>query len=87
MTRTKTRTAAPSSSVVVASKVRARVRELGLNLGADALEQLSANVLELVEVACSRASANRRRTVRAHDFTPAPLAAKGPKSLDKGSRK
>ncbi len=56
--------------IVVASAVRLAVRKAGARIGADALEQLDADVLALVELACRRAAANGRRTVQAHDFSP-----------------
>lgn len=54
--------------MLVGSKVRQLIKDTGCNTGADALDGLNRYVGWLVEQAARRARANRRKTVRAHDF-------------------
>ena len=55
--------------LVVKSKVKEALKELGCNTASDALEGLDAVVARAVKQAAARAKANSRKTVRAHDFT------------------
>ena len=54
--------------LVVGSKVKAALKDAGCNVSGDALEGLNEWVHLLIEQASERASANGRKTVRAHDF-------------------
>ena len=54
--------------VVVASKVRAAIKEAGYNTSGDAVDALNRYVAWLIGEACARAGANGRKTVRGHDF-------------------
>jgi histone H3/H4 len=57
-----------AGSLVVKSKAKKKLKELGLNTAKDALEGLDRVVSEYLERAASRASENGRKTVRSHDF-------------------
>ncbi|MBE7451937.1 MAG: hypothetical protein HS111_24545 [Kofleriaceae bacterium] len=54
--------------LLIASKVRAAVKDADCNFAGDALDGLNAYVHWLVSQATARATANGRKTVRAHDF-------------------
>jgi hypothetical protein len=54
--------------MLVASKVKAALKGKGCNTAGDALDGLNGWVSWLVEQAATRAKANGRKTVRAHDF-------------------
>jgi histone H3/H4 len=58
----------PIEMLLVASKVRQMIKDLGCNTAGDALDGLNAYVGWLVQQAAKRASENGRKTVRAHDF-------------------
>lgn len=60
--------ARPAEMLLVASKVKAMIKDAGFNTAGDALEGLNAVVAWYVEQATKRANANNRKTVRAHDF-------------------
>jgi len=60
--------ARPPEMLLVAVKVRQRIKRAGYHTGGDALDGLNAAVAWLVEQATRRARQNGRRTVRAHDF-------------------
>jgi hypothetical protein len=60
--------AAPGEMLLVGSKVRMMIKDAGCNTAGDALDGLNAYVGWLVVQATKRASANGRKTVRAHDF-------------------
>jgi histone H3/H4 len=60
--------AAPQEMLLVASKVRAAVKNADCNFGGDAIEALNGYVYWLVQQATKRAAANGRKTVRGHDF-------------------
>lgn len=64
--------------LIVASKVRDRIRATGHHTGGDALDGLNAAVAWLIDQATLRARANRRRTLRGHDFIIAPPARRVP---------
>ena len=59
---------APSEMLLVASKVKAMLKDAGCNTAGDALDGLNGYVGWLVQQAARRASENGRKTVRAHDF-------------------
>ena len=50
------------------SKVKAGVKAHGCNFGGDSIDAVNMLVHWYIEQACQRASANGRKTVRAHDF-------------------
>ena len=55
--------------LIVGSKTKAVLKDSGLNVAGDALEGLNAMVYWYLDQAAKRATANGRKTVRAHDFT------------------
>lgn len=57
-----------SDSLLVGSKTRAALKANGVNVGGDALDALNEVVHWHIGQAAKRAAANRRKTVRAHDF-------------------
>jgi len=58
----------PTEMLLVSSKVRQMIKDAGCNTAGDALDGLNGYVGWLVMQAAKRASANGRKTVRAHDF-------------------
>lgn len=54
--------------LLVVSKVKAALREHQVNVASDAAEALNEVLYQKVDQAAKRASANGRKTVRAHDF-------------------
>lgn len=60
--------AAPKEMLLVASKVRAAVKDADCNFGGDAIEALNGYVYWLIQQATKRAGENGRKTVRGHDF-------------------
>ena len=60
--------AASNEVLLIASKVRAVVKDADCNFAGDALDGLNAYVHWLVQQAVARAKENGRKTVRAHDF-------------------
>jgi histone H3/H4 len=54
--------------LLVGSKVKAAIKDNDCNTGGDAIEGLNNWVHWLIGQATARASANGRKTVRAHDF-------------------
>jgi hypothetical protein len=60
--------AGPTEMLLVASKVKAMLKDAGCNTAGDALDGLNGYVGWLVQQAAKRASENGRKTVRAHDF-------------------
>lgn len=54
--------------LVVKSKVRAYAKKKKMNLGGDAAEALSKEVVKLVDRAAERAKANRRSTIKGRDI-------------------
>ncbi|HUQ06251.1 MAG TPA: hypothetical protein VM261_27290 [Kofleriaceae bacterium] len=60
--------AANKEVLLIASKVRAAVKDADCNFAGDALDGLNSYVHWLVQEATARAKANGRKTVRAHDF-------------------
>ena len=54
--------------LLVASKVREAIKGAGCNTAGDAVEGLNHWVHWLISQATARATANGRKTVRAHDF-------------------
>ena len=55
-------------SLVVRSKVRELAKKKKMNLGGDASEALSKEVVRMIERAATRAAANRRSTIKARDI-------------------
>ena len=64
----KGKSAGPAEMMLVASKVKARIKDAGFNTAGDALDGLNELVAQYVDRATRRANANGRKTVRAHDF-------------------
>jgi histone H3/H4 len=60
--------AAPTESLLVASKVKALIKAADFNTAGDALDGLNAYVGWLISQATKRAAENGRKTVRKHDF-------------------
>jgi histone H3/H4 len=56
--------------LLVATKVKAAIKDCGYNTSGDVIDALNVHVQRLVREACERAGANGRKTVRAHDFPP-----------------
>lgn len=54
--------------LVIASKAKAVLKKMNLNVSGDAFEGLNGYVYWLLEQAGKRTKANGRKTVRAHDF-------------------
>ncbi len=54
--------------LVVASKVKAYVRDQKMMTSSEALEAISDSVYDLLDAAIARAKANRRSTVKAQDL-------------------
>jgi hypothetical protein len=69
--KTQSKAAAPKKEVevlLVGSKVKQQIKDAGFNTGGDAILGLNEWVRWLILQATQRASANGRKTVRAHDF-------------------
>lgn len=58
-----------ATDLVVKSKVKEVLKDLGCNTAGDALDGLNAVVTAAVKAAAARAKANGRKTVRSHDFS------------------
>ena len=54
--------------LAVLSKVKAALKSSGCNTASDAIQGLNAVIHWHIDQAASRAKANGRKTVRAHDF-------------------
>jgi len=54
--------------VVVASKVKAAIKDAGFKTSGDAVEALNRYIHWMIGEACARADANGRKTVRGYDF-------------------
>jgi histone H3/H4 len=54
--------------LLVGSKVKAAIKDANCNTAGDAIEGLNEWVHWLIKQATTRATANGRKTVRAHDF-------------------
>ncbi|MBK7861706.1 MAG: hypothetical protein IPJ65_24440 [Archangiaceae bacterium] len=54
--------------LVIASKAKAVLKKMNLNVSGDAFDGLNAYVYWLLEQAGKRTKQNGRKTVRAHDF-------------------
>ncbi len=55
-------------SLVVASKVKAYIKDQQMMTSSEALEAVSERVYDLLDAAVARAKANRRSTVKAQDL-------------------
>ena len=66
--RKKSKKKANVEMLLVGSKVKAAIRENGMNVAGDAAEALNNVVHWYIAQAASRAAANGRKTVRGHDF-------------------
>lgn len=56
------------SELVVKSKVRALIKEAGMNVSAEVWEELGHKVSQAVKIGITRAKANGRKTVKAIDL-------------------
>lgn len=54
--------------LVIASKAKGVLKKAGCNTAGDAFEALNGYMYWVLEQAAKRAKANRRKTVRGHDF-------------------
>jgi histone H3/H4 len=54
--------------LVVASKVKAYIKQKGCNTSAESIEELSKRVQMILDMAIKRTSANGRKTVKAQDL-------------------
>jgi histone H3/H4 len=54
--------------LVVASKVKAYIKEQGCMTSGEAIEALNDKVYELIDAACARTEANKRSTVKPQDL-------------------
>ena len=57
-----------AEALVVKSKVRALAKKKKMNLGGDAVDALTKEVVRLVDAAAVRAKANRRTTIKGRDI-------------------
>ena len=55
-------------TLIVASKTKAYIKNLGCMVSADALDELNNKIYELIENAVKRTKENKRSTLRSHDF-------------------
>ena len=55
-------------SLIVQSKVREMFKELGMNTGSDAIEQLNKEVARIIKAAAERTKQNGRKTIKAADI-------------------
>ena len=60
--------AATQEALLVGSKTKAALKAHGVNVAGDAVDGLNAVVHWYIEQAANRAQANKRKTVRGHDF-------------------
>jgi hypothetical protein len=58
----------PQEVLLVGSKVRGLIKDADCNTAGDAIDGLNQWVYWLIQQATTRAKANGRKTVRAHDF-------------------
>jgi hypothetical protein len=58
----------PAEMLLVASKVKAMIRDAGYNTAGDALDGLNEVVAQCIRQACERVEGNKRKTIRAYDF-------------------
>lgn len=66
--KTGSKKSAPKEVLLVGSKVKAAIKDANCNTAGDAIEGLNEWVHWLIKQATTRAAANGRKTVRAHDF-------------------
>ncbi len=57
-----------AEALVVKSKVRALAKKKKMNLGGDAVDALTREVIRMVDRASERAKANRRSTIKGRDI-------------------
>ncbi len=57
-----------AEALVVKSKVRALAKKKKMNLGGDAVDALTKEVVRMVDRASERAKANRRSTIKGRDI-------------------
>ena len=64
----KTEVKTMGEALVVRSKVRVLAKKKKMNLGGDAVDALSKEVMRIVDRAADRAKANRRSTIKGRDI-------------------
>lgn len=57
-----------AEALVVKSKVRALAKKKKMNLGGDAVDALTREIVRMVDRASERAKANRRSTIKGRDI-------------------
>jgi len=57
-----------AEALVVKSKVRALAKKKKMNLGGDAVDALTKEIVRMVDRATERAKANRRSTIKGRDI-------------------
>ncbi len=57
-----------AEALVVKSKVRALAKKKKMNLGGDAVDAISKEIIRMVDRAADRAKANRRSTIKGRDI-------------------
>ncbi len=57
-----------AETLVVKSKVRALAKKKKMNLGGDAVDALTKEIVRMVDRASERAKANRRSTIKGRDI-------------------
>jgi histone H3/H4 len=62
------KSAAPAEMLLVGSKTKVALKAHGVNVAGDAVDGLNLVVHWYIQQAAARATANGRKTVRAHDF-------------------
>ncbi|UCF66730.1 MAG: hypothetical protein JSV80_13220 [Acidobacteriota bacterium] len=67
-TKARSKKAPSFEMLMVTSKVKQALRNHDVNVASDAVESLNGVVHWYIQQAASRAAANGRKTVRAHDF-------------------
>lgn len=55
-------------ALIVASKTKAYIKNLGCMVSADALDELNKKIYDLIDAAVKRTKENKRSTLRSHDF-------------------
>lgn len=68
MAKKKSKSGGKMESLVVGSKAKAVLKKAGCNTAGDALDGLNNVIYWYIDQAATRAKANGRKTVRAHDF-------------------
>lgn len=54
--------------LIVKSKLKEQVKELGFNLSSTSIERLNELVFEIIKSGCERADSNNRKTLQSKDL-------------------